>query len=561
MTTSVPRFVSFAFASADVLVEADIKGVITFSMGACRALFGMDDVTLLHRPFLDLFDPNDRGIVHETLQRLWPGARSGPLIVKLVCKGKREACRSVVLHAFRLPDSGAGFSCTISQTTLAQMLSAGNANRDTQSGLLDGEAFSEVAAEALRAARKMGDALAMTLLDIPQLHSQPPGTPLIRRIGDLLRSASLDGIMAGRLAETRFGVIHKAGEDGLDSFFDEIRKEGEKSGAALTVNHREIGIAGSGMGEDDALKAIRFAVNHFARLKKGEQLPDSLDGLFERMVDDTIQRMSSFIETVRNNDFALTYQPVVDIATGKLHHFEVLSRFEDGNSPIETIQFAEQIEMIERFDLAVCSRVIDVLNATLPQNPGLAINLSGSSVSSPAFMRVLTDLLHKNQHLAGRLSFEITESAELTDLKKADKALQSLRKAGFHLYLDDFGAGSASFQYLQALRVDGLKIDGAYIRRLGDSVRDHSILVGMVRICKSLALESVAEQVEDRDTAVALYEMGVRFGQGWFYSKPLSEPIWRPTPEMAVAPRVAPLQPAPGPSQNAKRKGETQSWG
>jgi EAL domain-containing protein (putative c-di-GMP-specific phosphodiesterase class I) len=567
MTVPVHRFVSFAFASADVLIEVGPNGLVTFSMGACRALFGADESKLINRPFLDLFAPGDRGAVSEALRRLWPGARSGPVIARLNCG--RENCRTAVLHVFRLPDAQAGYSCTISQTTLSAALEAEGGNRDTETGLLDGESFTGMAQEALRLARQTGDGVGMSLIDIPGLRGQPPGAPLVRRVGDLLRSASMNGALAGRLAETRFGVIHRAGENGLDRTLEDIRKEGAKAGADLSAACTGIDIADGAMSEEEAVKAVRFAVNRFAALSEGEAMPATMDRMFETLVDDTIRRMTAFVQTVRNNEFALTYQPIVEIASAKLHHFEVLARFEDGRSPFETIQFAEEIDLIERFDLAVCTRSIGVLNATLGQNPGLAVNLSGRSVSSPAFMRVLMTMLAENSHLGGRLSFEITESAQLRDLVKADQAIQSIRKAGFRVFLDDFGAGAASFQYLQALKVDGLKIDGEYVRRLADSVRDHTILVGMVRICKSLALESVAERVEDRDTAVALYEMGVRFGQGWYYGKPLAEPLWKPEPGLSVATGSAALPP-PQPvvpsvavtaKQTAKRRGETQSWG
>lgn len=568
MSASVQRFVSFAFASADVLIEVDETGCVVFLMGACRALFGVEDARLIGRPFLDLFDSADRGVVGEVLRRLWPGARSGAVIVKLAASRDGETARSGLLHAFRLPDQKMRFSCTISQTTVSTALEAAGGNSDTETGLLDGESFSEAAGEALRLAREMGEDVGMSLIDIPQLHDQRPGSGLIRRVGDLLRSASMNGALAGRIAETRFGVIHRAGEEGMVRCLAEIQREGAKAGAPLAITRSEIEITGGRMGTEEAVKAVRFAVNRFANLAKGETMPATLDGMFERLVESTIERMTAFVQTIRNNEFALAYQPVVEIASGKLHHFEVLSRFEENASPFEMIKFAEEIDLIERFDLAVVSRSIDVMNATLGQNPGLAVNLSGRSIVSPAFCRVLMAMLGENQHLGGRLSFELTESSELVDLAKADKAIQEIRKAGFRVFLDDFGAGSASFQYLQALKIDGIKIDGEYIRRLADSVRDHTILVGMVRICKSLALESVAERVEDRDTAMALYEMGVRFGQGWFYGKPLPEPVWKPGPGMALATGSAALPPpvpaAPPPvttRQTSKRRGETESWG
>jgi len=565
MTQSVQRFLAFAFASADVLIEVGEDGAVTFAMGACRAMLGVEDAKMVGRRFVDIFDPVDRGAVEAATRGLWPGARRGPILAALSHRQPGTPPRKVALHACRLPGQTAAFSCTLGLANAASAEEAGGRRVDPTTGLLDGASFADAANEAIKAA-----------IDIPELSAvsrrdPAKGEGLVRRVGDLLRAASMDGSTVGRIAESRFGVVTRAGGD-LDQCLEGIKREGRRAGVEVAVDVTSIPLASGQLTEEETVKAVRFAVNRFAALPKGESMgAATLDGVFETLLESTRERMSSFVRVIRDNEFALTFQPVVEIATAKLHHFEVLTRFGDGGSPFETIKFAEEIDLISRFDLAVLVRSINVMNQTLGSNPGLAVNVSGRSVADPAFTRVLIDLAVKNKHLAGRLSFELTESAELEDLEKADACVRELRQNGFSVYLDDFGAGAAAFRYLQALHVDGVKIDGDYIKRLSDTVRDHTILVGMVRMCRGIGLETVAERVEDRDTAVGVYEMGVRYGQGWYYGKPLTEPLWSPGPGHPVAahsPLTAQIDATTKPpatpfeaGRTAKRRGEATTRG
>ncbi len=103
-----------------------------------------------------------------------------------------------------------------------------------------------------------------------------------------------------------------------------------------------------------------------------------------------------------------------------------------------------------------------------------------------------------------------------------------LQERGFKVCLDDFGAGSASFQYLQKLHVDYLKIDGQYTRKLLTSQRDAVMVKNLARMCADLGVTVIAEFVETRGQASLLREMGVPLAQGFLYSKPLLKPDFDP---------------------------------
>lgn len=194
-------------------------------------------------------------------------------------------------------------------------------------------------------------------------------------------------------------------------------------------------------------------------------------------------------------------------------------------------RFAEDIGLIDEFDYAVINRAIAKIRSMLKKggSPGIAVNVSGRSLSSQGFIFELLALLRNNKDLTQYLSIEITESATIHDLDALSLVLEEVREIGFRVYLDDFGAGAAGFQYLKKLKVDALKIDGAYIRDALTSAEDRAFLRSMVGLCKDLGIVTVGEWVETQEHATLLRQMGVDYGQGYFFGKPSPNFLVAPT--------------------------------
>ena len=150
----------------------------------------------------------------------------------------------------------------------------------------------------------------------------------------------------------------------------------------------------------------------------------------------------------------------------------------------------------------------------------VAVNLSGNSIGSPAFVRALQELLAKHEELRDKILFEITESAKIADLEAVNRSVQSLRQAGHKVCLDDFGAGAAAFQYLRALDVDVVKIDGAYVRDALSTGKGRAFLKAMAGLCNDLGIATVAEMVEEEDCLGFLRQCGIAFGQGYLFGRP-----------------------------------------
>jgi EAL domain-containing protein (putative c-di-GMP-specific phosphodiesterase class I) len=269
------------------------------------------------------------------------------------------------------------------------------------------------------------------------------------------------------------------------------------------------------------------------------------------VLEKTVAQAGAFTSMVEDRRFSLVYQPVVDLDDWSLHHFEVLARFEKGQSPAETIRMAEELEIIEDFDFAVLERAVRLLKSGVSKDLNLAVNVSARSVMHDDFMSALARVTKAETALKDRLLFEITESTALENLETANARIQTLRSHGFAVCLDDFGSGGASLAYLRALAVDIVKIDGQYVRELAASGRDNVVVRHLTELCADLGVATVAEMIETETAAAQLKEMGVQFGQGYFFGKPAPDPIYhRP---------VSTLRPDANQGR-AKRAGAMESW-
>jgi EAL domain-containing protein (putative c-di-GMP-specific phosphodiesterase class I) len=137
-----------------------------------------------------------------------------------------------------------------------------------------------------------------------------------------------------------------------------------------------------------------------------------------------------------------------------------------------------------------------------------------------SFVAALHDLLKSYPAIRSRLIFEITESARVADLELADRFIQGLRGEGHKVCLDDFGAGAAAFQYLRALEVDIVKIDGQYLRGAVEGGKSRAFLKAMAGLCRDLEIEMIAEMVEDRRYLPLLEDCGIRYAQGYLFGRP-----------------------------------------
>jgi EAL domain-containing protein (putative c-di-GMP-specific phosphodiesterase class I) len=228
-----------------------------------------------------------------------------------------------------------------------------------------------------------------------------------------------------------------------------------------------------------------------------------------------------FRDAVMNGRLMAARQPVVETRSGAVSHYEILARFSGEDSPVGMIMAAEKSGQIAHLDYIMVSAAAAQLEASTDPTYRLAVNISGESLQRLDVIRELCAVISGHRFGRSRLIIEVTESAHISDIETAARAVNLLRAIGVGVSLDDFGAGSASFGYLRALDVDGLKFDGSFLQATETNKRGLALMRSVARMCAELGISSVGERIETESDRRLLIEAGVMYAQGYLYGRPI----------------------------------------
>lgn len=228
---------------------------------------------------------------------------------------------------------------------------------------------------------------------------------------------------------------------------------------------------------------------------------------------------------LRDHRLQLHFQPVHRVSDLGIVYYEALVRMVDEEDasrligPTAFVPYAERSGKIREIDRWVFQACIDKLVQS-PPAVCISANLSARSLEDPGFVDFLRAALQRSDVDPRRLHIELTETAAMGDLIAARPMIAALRSVGCAVHLDDFGSGFSSFAHLKLLEVDGIKIDGSFIRDLMSDPSNQLVVASLVKIARSLNKTTVAECVEDAETLDALRELGVDHVQGFHLGRP-----------------------------------------
>ncbi len=229
---------------------------------------------------------------------------------------------------------------------------------------------------------------------------------------------------------------------------------------------------------------------------------------------------------LRENRFQLYFQPIVNIHTGAICHYEALLRMigADGKiiKPATFIGIAERFGLIRDIDCWVVANAIRIQGDSIRMGKPvtLTINLSGRHFGSRKILEIIQETTQRYDADPNSIIFEVTETVAVENLTAAYKFIQALRDMRYRFALDDFGAGFSSFDYLKHVPVDFVKIDGGFVRNLFKSKVDQIVVKAIVEMARGLGVQPIAEFVENQETVEILKKLGVPMGQGYFFAKP-----------------------------------------
>jgi PAS domain S-box-containing protein len=225
-----------------------------------------------------------------------------------------------------------------------------------------------------------------------------------------------------------------------------------------------------------------------------------------------------------DEEFYPFFQPLVELRSGQLAGFELLARWRHPRlgiiAPDEFIPAVEKSGLINELTRQILEKAFNAA-PLLPKSLRLGVNLSPHQLLDPALPANLAATAEQGGFSLDRLTIEVTESALLVDLPRAQSVAHELKALHCRLTLDDFGTGYSSLKHLQALPFDELKVDRSFVSSMTRSRESRKIVAAVVGLGRSLGLSTVAEGVETEEQANMLLWLGCDFAQGFLYSRPV----------------------------------------
>jgi PAS domain S-box-containing protein len=328
-----------------------------------------------------------------------------------------------------------------------------------------------------------------------KLYGYSPGEAIGREVGELL-------IPAERRDEQK-RVLENVGRGETISFETQRRT---KDGSLIDVSLRAFPIHGLS-GEVTAICTVGHDVSDRRRRERAEER-DQEAQLWRRRLRQAI------------DDGSLLFhgQPIIDLASGAVHHHELLVRMRLKGQMIYPgvfLPYAEESDLIRDLDLWAVERGV-----RLAREVPVAINLSARSLGSRGLLGAIEARLGEEGASPGNLIFEITETAAAENMQGAKELVRELTGLGCRVALDDFGTGYGSFTYLRHLPVTQLKIDIEFIRGICRDAADRRVVESMVAVAHNFEMDTVAEGVEDRETFELLGDLGINMVQGYYVGRP-----------------------------------------
>ena len=558
LADSERRFRTLAASSPAGIFAADRRGQITYSNDRFAELFDLRGAEATGLRWLDHVHPDDRDSVVRT--GLQGSAGHGPFGAEARVRWRDDSTRWVRFSVAPVgdPATGAGqFVGTVEDVTDAKR-AASELSRlalhDALTGLPNRALFLDRLTQALARARRRGTIVGVLFLDLDRF----------KVVNDSLGHAAGDRLLidvAARLSEglRPADTLARFGGDELTVLCEELRGEDDARLVAERLIERfaepfvlsegevflegSVGIALSSSGAERPEDLIRDADAAMYRAKeRGKARVELFD---DHMRETARERLATEGQLRRalggqgtgaehiGDELRVHYQPVVDLASGRVQGFEALVRWQHPErgllAPAEFVELAEEIGLIGRIDRWVLAQACLQLGAwqreTGRSDLQMGVNLSPRQLVMPDIVSVIGEALGAGGIRPDRLVVEITERTIMEVGPVTSETLSELKGLGVRIAIDDFGTGYSSLAHLRRVPVDIIKIDRSFTADIGLPGRDGVLAEAILSLANALGLRTVAEGIELTTQRDALMALGCSLGQGYLWAKPLPAPL------------------------------------
>ena len=535
--------------SSDSIIIVDRKETVIYMNPAAERLTGRDFQERAGQSLFSNAHPDDMGRVREIYQR----------VLKTPGRGERHECRirhkdGSWIYVESLPtnmlDNPAVKGILVSsrdmtERKLAERQMLHDASHDRLTGLPDRAVF----LDCLRRSLQMGSETAVLFLNLDRFRAI--NDALGHRVGDDLISTIAMRVTACLDPEDTFARL---GSDEFAVLLNHASEAAVATGTAgriiqaiaqpLTMEGHEIfpsasvGIALSGAARQHPEDILQDAD---AAMRRAKSLGRSRYALYdERLQASALARLQlehDLRRAVGREEFAVYYEPVISLESGRLAGFEALVRWRHPVRgllpPAQFLAMAEDTGLIVAIDSFVLDRVCRQQREWAARRPAqrpltLSVNVSGLSFFQPQLVDGVSEALRRNGADAGSLRLEISENILASNNTLGSNGdsppaiLRRLKDLHVDVCLDDFGTGYCSLNYLKIFPVNQLKLDRSFVSKMLESSRDNAIIEAIMTLAHGLGIGVIAEGVTSHREIVALRDLGCQFAQGYYFAEPLS---------------------------------------
>ena len=423
---------------------------------------------------------------------------------------------------------------TIRKRAEAELLH--QSRHDALTGLPNRDRFAALLAEAVADRTWSGAVLALDLDDFKTVNDtfgHQVGDQLLREVAGRLRAILGEQVPIARIGGDEFAIllhpmsqsaVRRAAGAILDGLAQPFVIDGHQLDAAAS------GGLAAAEGSDAGELMRRADLAMYAAKRDGGASYRLFDNAMHAAIVNRLERTHELGRAIGGEQLRLHYQPIVELTTGRVTGLEVLVRWQHPVhgllGPEQFIPLAEATGSIADLDRWVLATACSELSQAARSRPtlrdiSLSVNVSARRLQDPALLTDVATALAVNRMTPCRLQLEVTETAVITDLRRAAEVLAELRTQGVVLALDDFGTGFSSLTLLRDLPVDVLKIDGSFVSGDFAGSANASIVAATLQLAAALGLHAVAEGIETHAQAEALIRQGCPRGQGFFYGRPV----------------------------------------
>ena len=503
---------------------------------------GADVLTQTHRPLLAWTQQHQKTLVSNDPSR--PGALARVPYKVLCCPVMQGAQRVLGMLALYKPPGAPDFD--LRQVRIVELLARRAAHillnaYDPATGLLTRPAFEKRAQAAMRTDARVENCV--IYVDIDRLHvlnenlGLHVGDEVIVRVAEVIRRALAPRMLASRISGDRFAVLMveaplDRGREFAEMLCDRLAGLDFIAGGKAAEVSASFGVARVDGGKQPLAHALAAAeIACKAAKDRGrnrvELYEDSDQSIVRRYTDVTL--VGTLRHALAHGSFRLEAQPIVPLnGSAPGAKYELLLRMTDEQqrtiTPEKFLSAAERYQLAPAVDRWVVSHVLKLL-APLAQpladkGARFAVNISGQSLGDEDFCAFLHTQLREAHVPPQILAFELTETAAVANIVRAEALIRRLHDLGYEVALDDFGRGLSSLGYLKTLPVTSLKIDSSLVCDIVGDKRSQAMLSAIVQLARAIGLQTVAEGVETDEIRRITARLGVEFAQGFGIGRP-----------------------------------------